>query len=75
LKTDTEMDTDSEEYQKKLVMQQVIAIVKRMSHIIHKIAVMSGKEGVGKSTISINLAAAFAFTEIMDNCWFEMDKI
>ena len=32
----------------------------RMKHVKHTVAVISGKGGVGKSTVTVNLAAAFA---------------
>ncbi|MBU1248212.1 MAG: Mrp/NBP35 family ATP-binding protein [Proteobacteria bacterium] len=37
-------------------------IEKTLSRIKHKIVVMSGKGGVGKSTVAVNLAAALAMT-------------
>lgn len=42
------------------MQQQEIAIASTLSNIKHKIFVMSGKGGVGKSSVTVNLAAALA---------------
>jgi ATP-binding protein involved in chromosome partitioning len=55
----TENLNPAETFRKRMREQQELLKL-RMKHVKHTVAVISGKGGVGKSTVTVNLAAAFA---------------
>ena len=55
----SESDLPVSDYRKAVLDHQLI-LKERMRRVKHKVAVISGKGGVGKSTVIVNLAVAFA---------------
>jgi ATP-binding protein involved in chromosome partitioning len=55
----SEKSNPTDTFRKRMREQQEL-LRYRMKQVKHKLAVISGKGGVGKSTVTVNLAAAFA---------------
>ncbi len=59
--TAKENSNPAETFRNRMREQQELLKL-RLKHVKHTVAVISGKGGVGKSTVTVNLAAAFALT-------------
>ncbi len=60
LKAKSSSKSNAHNERKRAAAEQEQRLRLKMSKIKHKIAVISGKGGVGKSTVTVNLAVAFA---------------
>jgi len=59
--TAKENSNPAETFRNRMREQQELLKL-RLKHVKHTVAMISGKGGVGKSTVTVNLAAAFALT-------------
>ena len=55
--------------QQKAMIEQEMRLYEQMGKVKYKIAVMSGKGGVGKSTVAANLAEAFQKKGMVTESW------
>jgi len=62
----TEENEDSTNARRQTLEEQQKSLRTRMNKVKHKIAVISGKGGVGKTMVTINLAIAFAQRNVLN---------
>ncbi len=58
--------------QQKQMIEQQLNLSRNLGQIKYKIAVMSGKGGVGKSAVAANIAEAFQKKDLLQEYWMQI---